>query len=177
MAKMTWKSKSDLLQEAKESRKQSLSMSCQGCILSGFECTIKGTEYHFSYDKEAQANFSERWQLFQNDMIEEIKVTAHTDSEDVRLTFNKDSFNQLYLSSVMHKENCISKYRDNLLPLVDLAMTIEQVEAITWEAEVVEPEPSIVLVEDDNTLEKQVDGIKISHAQSNAEIVQLIMMR
>ena len=166
-----------LLVETKEAKREKLSKYCQKSILDGFKCIIKNKEYRFNYDQEAQRNMSDRWNLFQNDMIDYIKVTAHDEDEiDVRLTFNKSEFNELYLSSVHHKENCISKYRDDLLPLVDQATNVEQVEAITWDTVVVEPVPSLVVVEDDNTLDKQVEEMKISQAEGDMGILSLLSM-
>ena len=65
MAKMVWKSEEDLLEEAKENKKRELSSSCQEDILSGFDFGIGENAYHFSYDREAQNNLQERWQIFQ----------------------------------------------------------------------------------------------------------------
>lgn len=166
-----------LLDERKNQKKTELNKLCQDSILKGFCYNFYDSIYHFSYDSEAQKNMSDRWNLFQNDMIESIKVTAHNeDGSDVRLAFNKDEFNGLYLTSVQHKEHCISKYRDDLLPLVKQAMTIEQVEAITWDTVVVEPVPSLVVIEDDNTLDKQVEEMKISQAEGDMGILSLLSM-
>lgn len=163
-----------ILEDLKDKKIEQLNRECRERILDGFYYEIDGDKYHFSYDKEAQANMAERWQLFQNDMIQEIKVTAHTNDKDVRLTFDKKGYNDLYLASVKHKENCISHYRDDLLPLVEQALTVEQVEAINWDTVVTEPVPSLVIVEDKNTLDKQVDKVKVEQAQGNIELLQLI---
>lgn len=122
---------SDFVNEVKQAKRDELSLSCQEHILSGFNYKINNVEYHFSYDREAQNNYQERWQLFQNNMIESIVVTGHTlNGEDVRLPMNKEQFDKLYLSSVMHKENCIKKLRDDLLPLLDSSNGIEDIESI-----------------------------------------------
>lgn len=164
------------LEESKLAKNDELSRICQEQIVSGFNCEISGISYHLSYDKEAQSNLAERFQLFQNDMITEIKITAHKGDEIARVICDKKLFNSIYIASVQHKENCISKYRDELLPLVEQSITVEQVESITWETVVVEPKPSLVLVEEDNTLDKQVDEMKISQAEGDMGILSLLSM-
>ena len=164
-----------LLAERKLQKKAELNKICQDSILKGFHYAFNDSIYHFSYDSEAQKNMSDRWNLFQNDMIDSIRITAYDENEkDARLVFDKLEFNALYLKSVQHKEHCISKYRDDLLPLVEQAMTIEQVEAITWDTVVVEPVPSLVVIEDDNTLDKQVDGMKVAQAEGDLELLMLM---
>lgn len=176
--KFIWEENRDIrtvLDEYKDLKKIELNKLCQDFILNGFLHNINGSIYHFSYDSEAQKNMSDRWNLFQNDMINSIKVTAHEeDGSDVRLAFNKAEFNILYLKSVQHKEHCISKYRDDLLPLIEQAMTVEQVEAITWDTVVVKPVPSLVVVEDDNTLDKQVEEMKVAQAEGDLELLMLM---
>lgn len=174
-----WIEKADLrleiLNNRKDQKKTELNYYCKEAILNGFSYESNNDIYHFSYDLEAQKNISDRWNLFQNDMIDSIRVTAHDkDGSDVRLDFDKVEFNGLYLTSVKHKENCISKYRDDLLPLIEQAMTIEQLESITWDTVVVEPVPSLVVVEDNNTLDKQVEEMKISQAEGDMGILSLL---
>lgn len=171
-----WNSVTDKLIAEKEERKQEISTQCNETILSGFKCGVDGNTYTFSYDNEAQVNLAERWQLFQNDMITSIKVTAHKDDEDVRLTLNKEQFNELYLASVYHKENCISRYRDVFVPLIDNAVTLEQLEDIKWSNQVVHPEEPPIVVTGDATLDKKtaVIGAKTEDLTKATEQISLM---
>lgn len=167
----------DVLKEAKNRKKSSLSLSCQECILSGFKSTLNNETYHFSYDREAQTNLSERWQLFQNNMIESIVVTGHTlNGEDVRLPMNKEQFDKLYLSSVMHKENCIKKLRDDLLPLLNSSNGMKDVESISWDMEVLTPKPETVIIKDDKLLNQEIQRLESETALGTNEIMNLMFM-
>ena len=86
------------LKQAKERKIQELSKSCTENILKGFYCTLNNVKYHFSYDNEAQVNLMERWRLFQNDMIKDMKITAHQNEKDVRISVDKKSYEQIYLA-------------------------------------------------------------------------------
>ena len=76
MAKIVWKSEDELLMEFKESKKQELSHTCHNEIISSFEARIRGELYGFSYDMEAQTNMQETYQMFQNNVINEINWRA-----------------------------------------------------------------------------------------------------
>lgn len=161
-----------LLADLKVTKKAELSTACGECILEGFKARVNGTEYRFSYDREAQANLSERWQLFQNNMIESITITAHaiTDDSFKRLSVDFKQFSNIYLASVKHKEDCISRLHDILIPMVDNAVTIEQINDIHWDNQVVIPiEPSIV-VKDDDTLDKQLQETQAKSNQMSQTI-------
>src|SRR5699024_1625092 len=99
MAKMKLKREVDLLDETKQAKKQELSVACEEDILSGFDFEIGDNTYHFSYDREAQTNLQERWQLFQNNMVEEMGITAKLDGEHVRLKVDSKMFDKIYLES------------------------------------------------------------------------------
>ena len=164
------------LKVSKEVKKEELSDECQLDILSGFNHSIGGQEYHFSYDREAQVNLQERWQIFQNDMVEEMNITAHLGKEDVRLTVNKDIFGKIYMQSVMAKENKIKKLREDLFPLVERAKSQSELDAIKWDMEVIEPKPESIVLKDDKTLDKELDRVESDSAVANNEIISLIML-
>lgn len=166
------KDNSQQLLQTKEAKKAELSLACGECILAGFKAKINGTEYRFSYDKEAQANLAERWQLFQNNMIDSITITAHaiTDDSFKRISVDFKQFATIYLASVKHKEDCISRLHDLLIPMVGNAVTVEQVNDIHWDNQVVIPiEPSIV-VKDDATLDKQLQETQAKSKQMSQTI-------
>lgn len=176
MAKMVWKNEDEILEEAKISKKEELSSACQDDILSGFNVSIDNKEYHFSYDREGQNNLQERWQLFQNNMVEEMNITAHLGEEDVRLTVNKESFSIIYMQSVMAKENKIKKLREDLFPLVERAKSQSELDVIKWDMEVIEPKPESIVLKDDKTLDKELGRVESDSAVANNEIINLIML-
>lgn len=176
MAKMFWKDEKDLLEEAKESKKEELSSACEEDILSGFYFEIGNNAYHFSYDREAQVNLQERWQLFQNNMIEELSITAHLEDEDVRLKVGRELFDEIYLASVKTKENKIKKLREDLFPLVDNVKSKKGLGVIKWDMSILEPKPETVILKNDELLNKEVKRVEASTAMSNAEMLNLIFM-
>lgn len=150
------------LEEFKELRKNKLSKECTNSILSGFTASVGKKEYTFSYDKEAQANLAERWQLFQNEMIDSIVLTARTleDNTYTRLKVNKAEFTLVYLSSVKHKEDNISRLHDLLVPLVNSAVSIKQIEDIHWTNVMIHPNEPSIIVKDDKTLDKNIEKVE-----------------
>lgn len=165
------------LEEERKNKKVELNNACQEHILSGFNYKVNNVEYHFSYDREAQNNYQERWQLFQNNMIESIVVTGHTlNGEDVRLPMNKEQFDKLYLSSVMHKENCIKKLRDDLLPLLNSSNGMEDIKSISWDMEVLTPKPETVIIKDNKLLNQEIGRLESETALGTNEIMNLIFM-
>lgn len=169
-------SQQEVLNIFKDEKKQALSQSCQDDILNGFEVEIDGEEYHFSYDREAQSNLQERWQLFQNNMVEEMNITAHLGEEDTRLTVDKEVFSTIYMQSVMAKENKIKKLREDLFPLVERAKSQSELDVIKWDMEVIEPKPESIILKDDKTLDKELDRVESDSAVANNEIINLIML-
>lgn len=176
MAKMRWKSKDDLLLESKNNKKSELSLSCQESILSGFYTEVNGEKYRVSYDRESQNNLQERWQLFQNNMVESIVITAHLGDEDVRLEVDKEQFNNIYMDSVMAKENKIKKLRDDLFPLVDNAKSEKDLESITWSLDIIEPKPETIKIKDDKLLGKELKRVESDSAVTAGELMTLIFM-
>lgn len=157
MAKMRWKTSKDLFEELKRNKNDDLNKQCQDAILSGFDCEIGGIHYHFSYDQEAQINLQDTMRLFENNMVETVNWNARLHSGKVRLTLTKEQFEKVYVESVKHKLDTISKYRDELLPLVNQAKTKEELEAITWDTV---PEAKVKSVLNTNkTIEKNVDKV------------------
>ena len=175
-AEMVWIDSEEVLGEEKAYAKDVLSSDCQQSILSGFECEIDGEVYHFSYDKESQSNIQERWQLFQNNMVSEMTITAHQGDKDVRLTVDKEVFDQIYIASVQTKESKISKLRDELYPLVDEAGSISELSEVAWDPEVDSVGVNEVGLKKDKLLNDELKRVELSNAASSAETMGLIMM-
>lgn len=172
----SWKGNSDKLQEQKENKKRELSRACEESILGGFDFKINNIIHHFSYDREAQSNYQERWQLFQNNVIDTLKMTAHVNDDDVRLEVNKDLFNKIYLESVKAKENKIRKLRDDLFPLVDSARSIKDLETISWSMDIIDPKPDTIRIKDDKLLDKEIKRVEQDNALTAGELMTLIFM-
>lgn len=117
---------------AKERKDIELNKACQKAIMDGFEHTINGKEYHFSYDTQAQINFGDSRQLLNDGIIEETPWTVTLNGEYERIDINKSMMDELTEQIFFHKQRNISKYRDILMPKVEIAKTVEEVNAINW---------------------------------------------
>lgn len=165
-----------LIDQLIKEKKDILSKECEEDILSGFDFEIGDNTYHFSYDREAQVNLQERWQIFQNNMVEEMNITAHLGEEDARLTVNKEVFSKIYMQSVMAKENKIKKLREDLFPLVERAKSQSELDVIRWDMEIIEPKPESIVLKDDKTLDKELGRVESDSAVANNEIINLIVL-
>ena len=125
---------SERLKVAKEEKKNELNLECNRAILEGFSYTIEGEKYSFSFDTEAQFNFQGAERLLNQGLVEKITWTVKQNGEYKRVDIDRDTMNQLTLVIFQHKANNISKYRDVLLPMVEEATTVEEVESITWDS-------------------------------------------
>lgn len=129
------KDDSILLEMAKQRKDEELNRACQQSILNGFTHIIDGIKYHFSFDTEAQLNFQGAERLFTLGVIDEVRWTVHReDGSYDRIIIDKKLMDELSAVILKHKNNNISKYRDVLLPMVEKAETIEEVESITWDS-------------------------------------------
>lgn len=122
----------EILQEQRILKDRELNDACQEAILAGFKHTINGIEYEFSYDKEAQGNFSDAQSILSDGLIAELLWTVKQDGEYTRIPINKTIMDELKLVILLHKTSNISKYRDKLMPLVESASSVEEVEAVIW---------------------------------------------
>jgi hypothetical protein len=124
-----------LLANMKTAKDRELNKACNDEILKGFSYTIDGEVYHFSYDMEAQINFGDSKEVLYDDNfpVTEVPFTAKdSNGKYVRILVNRELMRELTIAIFQHKAGSISKYRDELLPLVEQATTIEEVESINW---------------------------------------------
>lgn len=164
MAKITleqWETDEDILEELKENKKRELSTACQDHILAGFNHTISGVEYHFTYTADKQSNFTDTMRLFDNNMVETIGWNAYKKNEKVRLVLDKEEFTELYLQGVKHKMDALTRYNDRLVPFVDAAEDKETVNQIYWDTNIEIEHLNLV---NDNTMDKQLEKIAKKHA-------------
>jgi hypothetical protein len=124
-----------MLSEAKKRKNKELNAMCAQSILSGFQYTINGVKYWFSFDTEAQLNFQGIERLFSKGTISEINWTVRVgdkDGEYVRIILTKEIMDGLQFAILRHKDEKVSMYRDILLPQVESATSVEEVNAVTW---------------------------------------------
>lgn len=120
------------LQNVKQAKIEELRAACQNDILQYFEATVNEVAYLFSYDNEAQNNFSDTASLFTNGLITNVEWTVHQNGEIKRIVLNKDQFMSVLQTAYDHKNSKIKRLRDDLQALVENATTIEEVQNITW---------------------------------------------
>lgn len=121
------------IDKARANKRDELNYMCSETILGRFSSVVDGVTYYFSNDQEAQANFDKADRAFDKGLMTEISWTAYDgDGNVVRLVFNQATFEPLYMSHLTHIQDNISKFRDFLMPLVNSATTMEELEAISW---------------------------------------------
>jgi hypothetical protein len=126
------KSADEILSIAKEKRFRELSIQCQDSILGYFKAIINEVEYEFSFDREAQSNFTGTLHFFSNGLIENVEWTAWKDGVAERLILDEVQFMNIAKLAFTHKNQKISKLRNELQPQLDACQTIEELELITW---------------------------------------------
>ena len=169
---MVWKTKDDLLKESKINKKKELSQKCHEEITSLFEAEIGGKKYGFSYDIEAQTNMQETYQMFQNNVINEIKWSARNNKEKVRVALNKSEFEKIYYEGIKHKQALISKLKDKLEPLVDSTKSKEELDSIHWDME----DADNVKLNIGGTMDKNIQNLEISQEMSDTALMEFVNM-
>lgn len=127
-------SSSYLLEGARNDKDSELNSACNQAILKGFDYTINGVSYHFSFDVEAQLNFQGVNALFQSGTITTIDWTVKNNATGLyeRIIIDKATMDNLSLLILQHKSNNVTKYRNDLYPKLMQASTLEEIEAIKW---------------------------------------------
>lgn len=124
---------SEILQTAKDKKLSELSTACNNSIMGRFTSVMDGVTYSFSNDMEAQGNFEKADRAFEKNRITEMAWTAYdTNGEVVRLLLTPLTFEPLYMDHLNHIQSNIAKFRDFLMPQVDAAATLEELEVIKW---------------------------------------------
>jgi hypothetical protein len=132
LGKIFWR---DGLIDAKSKKDIELNKACNESILAGFSHIINGVVYWFSYDMEAQGNFRDAKEMLSDGVVLEIPWTVRlggVNGEYARIPINLETIKQLSLVIMEHKTKNISKYRDFLMPIVNDAEEIKEVEDVTW---------------------------------------------
>lgn len=127
------KSEELTLRKAKENKGRDLSALCEISILGRFPVTLNGETYYFSNDMKAQSNFEKYDRALEKGRVTKINWTAYDkDGNVVRVPLNKELFEIVYLCHLEHIESNISRFRDELMPLVENAQSPEEVGKINW---------------------------------------------
>lgn len=125
------------LDELKKLKENQLSYLCTQSINSYFSYKPINSEqvYLFSYDTEAQGNFTDTLLAISGGAVTEVTWTAHAieTMEVVRVTLTAQDFQLLVGVIMQHKNGNISKFRDTLMPLVSAATTKAKVDKVVWE--------------------------------------------
>jgi hypothetical protein len=122
------------LEEVKRAKVDELDAQCSASILGGFQYELDGVPYHFSLSLPAQANFQGANALFQEGKVTTKRWTVLnllTGKVD-RIDIDKVTFEQLKMVVDDLIDGNVSRFRDELEPLVWAATTIEEVQAIIW---------------------------------------------
>lgn len=119
----------DLLRPQKQAE---LKSACDSAILTTqFSAAVQGTTYNFSYDREAQSNFSGAGYLFQRSLIASIDWTAYLDGERTRITINQNDFDVIAVAAAQFCQSYIDKYSGLISQLND-ATDPYTVNSIVW---------------------------------------------
>jgi hypothetical protein len=128
---------SDLeLTRARQKKDRELNKACMDAILEGFTHEIDGVTYWFSYDTEAQGNFRDAKDMLGDGVVESFPWTVRVGGKYgpyARIPITLAQMKVLAIVIMQHKVNNIGKYRDTLLPIVNSATEVSEVEAVTWE--------------------------------------------
>lgn len=111
---------------------EELSNSCQQAILGYFKAIVDGVEYDFSFDREAQANFTGTMIFLGNGLIQTVEWTAWKDGVSQRVVLTKDQFMQIVGIAFSHKDGKISRLRNDLQIQLKNCQSVEEVNAINW---------------------------------------------
>lgn len=120
------------LEDVKKAKLTELNTTCGAVITGRFVANVRGIQYEFSYDEEAQSNFKDVKFAFADAMMTTVTWTAYQNGAVQRITMNAAEFTPVYYASLEHKQNQISRFRDVLQPLVEVATTKEDINTIQW---------------------------------------------
>lgn len=125
------------LEELKEQKIRQIDAETSAAILAGFDYTINGTSYHFSYDSFDQQNFSDTANMCQLAIAGTEGIPASVvwnsyleDGTLVQQTFDAQSFLALYTAGAMQHKATQMTIGGQRKAKVWAAQTKEEIEAI-----------------------------------------------
>jgi len=116
-------------------KEQELSDASDESIRAGFEFEISPDNLAIiPFDETGQKNLQATIQLFEKGIIHSIPWTVNRigGSAD-RVILTAEMSEGIALSAMLHTHVNISRFRDQLMPIVKSATTIEDVENVTWD--------------------------------------------
>lgn len=126
-------SPSTKLKEAKHNKIIELNQACMKDILGRFPSTVDGVIYEFSYDHEAQSNFNGSANALSRGYMTQVEWTAYDSTgKAIRILLNELKFDGVAKDALVHVNSKISRFRNDLLPQVEIATTLTEVEAVVW---------------------------------------------
>ena len=124
------------LEDIKQDKKSLIDAEASAAILAGFDYTVDGVTYHFSYDAFDQQNFADTAnvcimkQAGMPGLPDSVTWNAYTpDGELARLTFDAPGFLALYAGGAMKHKNETMQRGGERKAAVEAATTAEEVEA------------------------------------------------
>lgn len=162
-----WKENRELEEVLASTRNQKLgemSNMCQESILAGFYSRVNGVEYKFKYDREAQLNFQDAYNLFQNNLLLEVGWTVRIGEEKQRIKLNKATFTGVYTDAIKHKNENINHLYEAVTQRVEAAKTLEEIRAIEWSEE-----KDKLIFKTDEMLNKKIDEISVIEKETSAQ--------
>lgn len=125
------------LNELKEEKKAQIDAEASAAILAGFDYTVDGVTYHFSYDAFDQQNFADTAnvcimkQAGMPGLPDSVMWNAYTvpDNELARLTFDAPGFLALYAGGAMKHKNETMQRGGERKAAVEAAATADEITA------------------------------------------------
>lgn len=142
----------ELLDNVRQSKIIEMDNACKNAILGNFKATINDVEYEFSFDSEAQADFTGTMTMFIGGVITETEWTAWKDGLPNRIILNQDQFRELAKLAYAHKDGKVYRLRNKLEKKINESVDVEEIRAITWDSETDE---RIVATATESTTETQ----------------------
>ena len=124
------------LDELRQIKLNELKNSCDITIMGKFTATVNGVTYSFSNDFAAQSNFKDAKDAWSNGYIpntQTIKWTAYDSNGNVvRLDLTEEQFDPINIARMTWQLTNVSKLRDTLEPLVNVAQSQLDLDKIKW---------------------------------------------
>ena len=123
---------SEILKEKKAEKFKEVSELCKQSILGYFDAEVDGITYQFSFDDEAQRNFTGALALFNKGIVPSVEWTAWQDGIAKRIILAEPEFLSIVLLAFAHKDSKIARFRNEIQGKIESASTIEEIESIEW---------------------------------------------
>lgn len=133
MGTINWKTSDEILTEVRQNKKDELSKKCNEAIISGFTSSALGTVHTYPSDEEAQRNFNSELHMFN---IDPNYTSLFKTLDAGYLSHTKSQLLQVFSDGHIFKVNQLSRLNgplpNGLKAKVDAAITVDDVNAITW---------------------------------------------